>query len=139
SMYVGASGTLHGKSYSVSQGCARCSTGEGSGTINLKAEIDTSYLFGIKFSPSTKGALGVYAKAGMLFWDVDYTASNAQLIYDGTDKSGRFLEVDGSDGYVGLGVSYTVGKNSSFAFDYMLSEIHDSDVSGYSLSWIQSF
>ena len=139
SMYVGASGTLHGKSYSVSQGCANCTTGQGSGTLNLKAEFDTSYLFGVKFSPSTKGALGVYARAGMLFWDVAYTASNAQFTYDSTAKSGRFLEVDGSNGYVGLGMSYAISKNSSFAIDYLKSEIHDSDISGYSLSFQQSF
>ena len=138
SMYSGASGTLHGQSYSVSQGCANCST-EGSATINLKAEIKDSYLFGVKFSAATKGALGIYAKAGMLFWDVAYTANNAQLTYNGTAKSVRFLEVDGSDAYIGLGVSYAISKNSSFAFDYMSSEIHDSDISGYSLSWIQSF
>ena len=138
SMYSGASGTLHGKSYSVTQGCAGCAAG-GSGTLNIKAAIDTSYLLGVKFSPSTKGALGVYAKAGMLFWDVDYTATGAQLTYDGTAKSGRFLEVDGSDAYIGLGVSYAINKNSSFAIDYLSSEIHDSGISGYSLSWIQSF
>ena len=125
-------------SYSVSQGCGGCAAG-GTGTVDLKAEIKDSYLFGVKFSPSTKGALGVYVKAGMLFWDVAYTASNAQLTYDGTAKSGRFLEVDGSDAYMGIGASYAVGKNSSFAIDYMSSEIHDSDIKGYSLTWIQSF
>ena len=139
SMYSSASGTLHGKSYSITPGCNRCTTGASSGTLNLKAEIDTSYLFGVKFSPSTKGALGVYAKAGMLLWDVDYTALNAQFTYDGTAKSGRFLEVDGSNAYMGLGVSYAVGKNSSFAFDYMSSKIHDSDIKGYSLTWQQNF
>ena len=139
SMSVGHTGTLHGKSYSVSQSCAQCSSGEGSSTINLKAEIKDSYLFGVKFSPPTKGALGVYAKAGILFWDVAYTATNAQVTYNGTAKSGRFLEVDGSDGYVGLGMSYAISKNSSFAIDYLLSEIHDSNISGYSLSFQQSF
>ena len=139
SMSQGHTGTLHGKSYSVSQGCASCSTGEGSGTINLKAEIDNSYLFGVKYSASTKGALGVYAKAGMLFWDVAYTATNAQFTYNGTAKSGRFLEVDGSDGYVGLGMSYAISKNSSFAFEYMSSKIHDSDIKGYELSFQQNF
>ena len=128
----------NGGSYSVTQGCAGCAAG-GSGTLDIKAAIDTSYLLGVKFSPSTKGALGVYAKAGMLFWDVDYTATGAQLTYDGTAKSGRFLEVDGRDLYMALGVSYAVGKNSSFAFDYMSSKIHDSDIKGYSLTWIQSF
>ena len=138
SMSQGHTGTLHGKSYSVSQSCASCSTG-GSGTINLKAEIDNSYLFGVKYSASTKGALGVYAKAGMLFWDVAYTATNAQFTYNGTAKSGRFLEVDGSNGYVGLGMSYAISKNSSFAFEYMSSKIHDSDIKGYELSFQQNF
>jgi hypothetical protein len=139
SMSQGHTGTLHGKSYSISQGCASCTIGEGSGTLNLKAEIKDSYLFGVKFSPATKGALGIYAKAGMLYWDVAYTASNAQFTYNGTALSGRFLEVDGSDGYLGLGMSYAISKNSSFAIDYLSSEIHDSDISGYSLSFQQSF
>lgn len=139
SMSQGHTGTLHGKSYSISQGCASCTIGEGSGTLNLKAEIKDSYLFGVKFSAPTKSALGIYAKAGMLFWDVAYTASNAQFTYDSNAKSGRFLEVDGSNGYVGLGMSYAISKNSSFAIDYLKSEIHDSDISGYSLSFQQSF
>ena len=133
SMSQGHTGTLHGQSYTVSLG------GNGSETVNLKAEIKDSYLLGVKFSAPTSGNLGIYAKAGMLFWDVDYTATGAQLTYDGTAKSGRFLEVDGSDAYIGLGVSYAISKNSSFAIDYLSSEIHDSSISGYSLSWIQSF
>ena len=133
SMYSGATGTLHGQSYTVSLG------GNGSETVNLKAEIKDSYLLGVKFSASTSGNLGIYAKAGMLFWDVAYTASNATFTYNGTAKSGRFLEVDGSDGYIGLGVSYAISKNSSFAIDYLSSEIHDSSISGYSLSFQQSF
>lgn len=132
SIYTGTSGTLHGKSYTID-------ADDNAGPLELKAEIDNSYLFGVKFSPSTSGALSVYAKAGMLFWDVDYTALGATLTYDGTDKSGRFLEVDGSDAYFGLGVSYAFGKNSSFDIDYMSSEIHGGDISGYSLSWTQSF
>ena len=138
SMYSGASGTLHGKSYSVSQGCGGCAAG-GTGTVDLTAEIKDSYLFGVKFSASTSGNLGIYAKAGMLFWDVAYTASNAQFTYNGTAKSGRFLEVDGSDAYIALGASYAISKNSSFAVDYLSSEIHDSSIGGYSLSFQQSF
>ena len=133
SMYSGATGTLHGQSYTVSLG------GDGSETVNLKAEIKDSYLLGVKFSAPTSGNLGIYAKAGILFWDVAYTASNAQFTYDSNAKSGRFLEVDGSNGYVGLGMSYAISKNSSFAIDYLKSEIHDSDISGYSLSFQQSF
>ena len=139
SIFVGSSGTLHGKSYSVSQGCANCSAGEGGGTLNLKAEIDNSYMFGFKFSTPSKGALGLYTSIGVLYWDVDYTATGAQLVYDGNTSSGRFLEVDGNDAYMGLGISYKINKNSSFAFDYSVSKIHDSRIRGSSLTWVQSF
>ena len=137
-LYSGASGTLHGKSYSVSQGCGGCSTG-GSGTLNLKAEIDDSYMFGVKFNTNSKGSLDLYTTLGILYWNVDYTATGAQFTYNGTAKSGRFLEVDGNDAYMGLGATYEINKNSSIAFEYLVSKIHDSRVRGTSLSFKQSF
>lgn len=139
SMPVGSSGTLHGKSYSVSQGCSHCVTNEGSGTINLKAEIDSSYLFGIKYSTSLNRSLNAYTSLGILYWDVDYYASNAQLVYNGTAKSGRFLEVSGNDAYMGLGATYDINKNSSISIDYLVSKIHDSRIRSTSLVWKQSF
>ena len=137
-LYSGASGTLHGKSYSVSQGCGGCSTG-GSGTLNLKAEIDDSYMFGVKFNTNSKGSLDLFTTLGVLYWNVDYTATGAQFTYNGTAKSGRFLEVDGNDAYMGLGATYEITKNSSIAFEYLVSKIHDSRVRGTSLSFKQSF
>lgn len=139
SMYVGSSGTLHGKSYSVSQGCARCLPTEGSGTINLKAQIDTSYLLGIKYNFNPKGALKVFTTLGVLYWDVDYTALNAQLVYDGSAKSGRFLEVEGNDAYMGLGARYEINNNSAIAFEYLVSKIHDSRIRASSIAFKQSF
>ena len=137
-LYSGASGTLHGKSYSVSQGCGGCAAG-GSGTLNLKAEIDDSYMFGVKFNTNSKGSLDLYTTLGILYWNVDYTATGAQFTYNGTAKSGRFLEVDGNDAYMGLGATYEINKNSSIAFEYLVSKIHDSRVRGTSLSFKQSF
>jgi len=139
SIYVGSSGTLHGKSYSVSVGCRSCATGAGEGTLNLKAEIDNSFMFGVKLTAPSKGPLKLYSTIGILYWDVDYTATGAQFTYDGSTKSGRFLEVDGNDAYMGLGISYEINKNSSFAFDYSVAKIHDSRIRGSSLTWIQSF
>jgi hypothetical protein len=139
SIYVGSSGTLHGKSYSVSVGCRSCAIGAGEGTLNLKAEIDNSYMFGVKLTAPSKGAFGLYASIGVLYWDVDYTATGAQFTYDGTAKSGRFLEVDGNDAYMGLGISYEINRNSSFALDYSVAKIHESRIRGSSLTWIQSF
>jgi len=129
------SGTLHGKSYSAS------------GALTITAKTDTSYLFGVKYSPSTTGALGVYGKAGLLFWDVDFIVSGSgTLTYNGsTYNSKTFLQVDGSDPYIGLGLSYEISKNTSFAFDYITTVSTNAiegvalDLSGYSISWLRSF
>jgi len=129
------SGTLHGKSYSAS------------GALTITAKTDTSYLFGVKYSPSTTGALGVYGKAGLLLWDVDFIVSGSgTLTYNGsTYNSKTFLQVDGSDPYIGLGLSYEISKNTSFAFDYITTVSTNAiegvalDLSGYSISWLRSF
>ena len=129
------SGTLHGKSYSAS------------GALTITTKTDTSYLFGVKYSPSTTGALGVYGKAGLLFWDVDFIVSGSgTLTYNGsTYNSKTFLQVDGSDPYIGLGLSYEISKNTSLAFDYISTSSTNQiegvalDLSGYSISWLRNF
>ena len=129
------SGTLHGKSYSVS------------GALTITAKTDTSYLFGVKYSPSSSGALGIYGKAGLLFWDVDFIVSGSgTLTYNGTTYNSKtFLQVDGSDPYIGLGLSYEISKNTFFAFDYITTASTNAiegvalDLSGYSISWLRSF
>ena len=129
------SGTLHGKSYSVS------------GALTITAKTDTSYLFGVKYSPSLSGALGIYGKAGLLFWDVDFIVSGSgTLTYNGTTYNSKtFLQVDGSDPYIGLGLSYEISKNTSFAFDYITTASTNAiegvaiDLSGYSISWLRNF
>jgi|TARA_B110000908_G_C10167352_1_gene409084 hypothetical protein len=129
------SGTLHGKSYSAS------------GALTLKAKTDTSYFFGVKYSPSSTGALDFYGKAGLLFWDVDFSVSGSgTLTYNGsTYNSKTFLQVDGSDPFIGLGLSYEISKNTSFAFDYITTASTNAiegvafGLSGYSISWLRSF
>jgi len=128
---VGQSGTLSGKAYSVN------------GSVTVKKETSEAYLLGVKFSGGS-GPLGINIKAGQLFWDVDYIATvGGTLTYDGTAYSGsgsaKFLSADGSDPYLGIGISYAVGKNSSLELDYISSEIHDNDFGGYSLSWVGNF
>ncbi|SVE60478.1 uncharacterized protein METZ01_LOCUS513332, partial [marine metagenome] len=88
----GDSGTLYGKTYSVS------------GTISITAKTDPSYLFGVKYSSPESGPLSVYGKGGMLFWNVSYIASaSGTVTYDGTAYSGSssltFHSADGSDPY----------------------------------------
>ena len=129
----GDSGTLFGKTYSES--------GSGS-TATIKAKTDNSYSLGLKYSGGI-GRLGVNIKVGQLFWDVDYSVSSGTITYNGNGFNGstsdRFHRVDGSDPYVGFGVFYAFSKNSSIDLDYISSEINDSDISGYSLSWVRNF
>jgi hypothetical protein len=118
-----------------------------SGALTLKAKTDTSYFFGVKYSPSSTGALDFYGKAGLLFWDVDFSVSGSgTLTYNGsTYNSKTFLQVDGSDPFIGLGLSYEISKNTSFALDYITSASTNAiegvafDLSGYSISWLRSF
>ena len=131
-----ASGTWHGtKSYSTS------------GALTITTKNDNKYLFGVKYEPSTTGTLGVYGKAGLLFWDIDFIASGSgTLTYNGkTYNSRTFLQVDGSDPYIGLGISYEISNNSSLAFDYLSTSSTNQiegvgiDLNGYSLSWVRNF
>ena len=136
SLPSGASGTWHGtKSYSTS------------GALTITTKTDNSYLFGVKYEPSTTGTLSVYGKAGLMFWDVDFIASGSgTLTYNGkTYNSKTFLQVDGSDPFIGLGISYEISKNTSLAFDYVTPASTNAiegvavDFSGYSISWLRNF
>ena len=132
SLSTGDSGTLYGNTYSLS------------GTATVKAESDPSYLWGVKYSSPESGPFSVYGKAGMLFWDVDYTATvSGTFTYAGTayslSSSTKFRSADGSDPYLGMGMSYAIGKDNSINFDYISSEVDDADISGYGFSWVRNF
>ena len=136
SLPSGASGTWHGtKSYSTS------------GALTITTKTDNSYLFGAKYEPSITDTLSVYGKAGLIFWDVDFIASGSgTLTYNGkTYNSKTFLQVDGSDPYIGLGLSYEISKKTSLAFDYITTASTNAiegvalDFSGYSISWVRKF
>ena len=128
----GDSGTLYGNSYSIS------------GTVTIKAQTDPSYLFGVKYSPPKSGPLSVYGKTGMLFWNVNYTATvSGTFTYAGSNyslsSSTTFHSANGSDPYIGLGMSYAIGKDNSINFDYISSEVDTADISGYGFSWVRNF
>ena len=130
SLSTGDSGTLYGNTYSLS------------GTATVKAESDPSYLFGVKYS--SPGPLSVYGKAGMLFWNVNYTATvSGTFTYAGTayslSSSTKFRSASGHDPYLGMGMSYAIGKDNSINFDYISSEVDDADISGYGFSWARNF
>tara|TARA_B110000008_G_C16847092_1_gene515189 strand:+ start:116 stop:802 length:687 start_codon:yes stop_codon:yes gene_type:complete len=139
SMYSGASGTLNGKNYSVSKGCAECSVGGNDGVLELKGEFETSYLLGFQYNTSSNKNVQLHLNTGILLWDAYFTATGAQFVYDGNASSGRFLEVDGSDAYFAIGASYRINNKSKIAFEYLNLEIFDSNISGPALSWTQNF
>ena len=45
----------------------------------------------------------------------------------------------GHDPYLGMGMSYAIGKDNSISFDYISSEVDDADISGYGFSWVRNF
>lgn len=138
-LYSGAYGKLHGKTFSVSQGCNQCQIGAGNGNLDLKAEYERSYMLGFNFKSPIFNNFAVFFDTGILFWDVSYSANGAQFTYDDIPKSGRFLEIDGNDAYFSLGSSYRINMDSSMNLSYFESEIHNSKISGAKLSWLQKF
>ena len=127
SLSANDSGTYKGNTYSLS------------GTATVKAESDPSYLLGVKYS--SPGPISFYGKTGMLFWNVNYTASaSGTFTYAGSNytlsTTTTFHSADGSDPYIGLGMSYAIGKDNSINFDYISSEVDSADISGYGFSWV---
>ena len=127
----GESGTLYGKSYSIS------------GALKLAAKSEASYLFGLKYYAESE-PFSIHATGGMLFWDIDYIVSaSGTLTYDGTtyseSGSSTFLSVDGSDPYIGIGVSYLLKNNSSINLNFIATEMNNSDNTGVSVFWTNNF
>ena len=132
SLSANDSGTYKGNTYSLS------------GTATVKAESYPSYLFGVKYSPPKSGPLSVYGKTGMLFWNVNGIVTvSGTITYAGTAYSGSssatFYSANGHDPYIGLGMSYAIGKDNSIGFDYISTEVNDADISGYGISWVRNF
>jgi len=121
------SGTLNGKSYSIS------------GALTIKAETDTSYTLGAKYGAEVYENFDLYGKAGILFWDLKGIVSAAgTLTYDGASYSGsgtaQFYQNDGNDPYYGVGGSYKVAKDTAINVDYIKMEVDDGDVDGLSMA-----
>ena len=128
----GDSGTLYGNSYSVS------------GTVTITAKTDPSYMLGVKYSSPKSGPLSIYGKTGMLFWNINGIVSvSGTITYAGTAYSGSssatFYSANGRDPYIGLGMSYAIGKDNSIDFDYISTEVDGADISGYGISWVRNF
>ncbi len=116
--------------------------------LNLgKIHIVGHSLGGMKFTTSVNKPLNIYARTGLIFWDVDFKVSGSgTLTYNGsTYNSNSFLKVDGSDPYLGLGLSYKTNDRSSLSFDYHTLASTNAiqgaafNISSYSISWLLNF
>ena len=137
---------FHGHSYHA----IRSTPGTGDKVI-IRATTNPSLLFGLKYTSPESRALTFYGKAGIMLWGVDYTADTAggsvfkyasssnTYNLDARGYRQEFLSATGNDLYFGFGMSYAISKKSSIDFDYMSSEIHDSNVSAFSASWVRNF
>jgi len=128
----GLSGTINGTAYTVNA------------SASVKAKANNTYLLGIKYSTATESPLNFNVKAGLMFWDIDYIASlNGTLTYGGTNytvsQNLQFDTAKGNDPYYGFGVTYDLSNTSSFGLDYFTSEIHNDDISGFSLAYMRKF
>jgi hypothetical protein len=129
------SGSFHGKPYSTD------------GALTLQAKTSTSYLSGIKLSSSANKSLNIHAKIGLIFWEVDFSSSgSATFTYNGSPyNSESFLKVDGSDPFLGIGVSYKTSEKSMLNLDYYTLASTNAiegaafDFNGYSISWSINF
>jgi len=125
-------GTLYGKSYTAT------------GSVKVSAETDNSFMLGGVYSAPINNQFSLNAKAGLLFWDVDYIASaSGTLTYDGTSYSGStsetFLSKDGEDLYYGIGAAYAASEDVDIRADYMRTEIDDADIDVISLAAVVNF
>ena len=129
------SGTLHGKPYSSD------------GSLTLKAKTEMSYFAGMKFSTSNHESINAYVKTGLHFWEIDFSVSGSNsLTYNGTPySSNSFLKVDGSDPYLGLGLTYDTSNNSFIDLEYLTMASTNAiqgaefDIDVYSLKWSLHF
>ena len=127
-----ASGTLNGKSLSVS------------GAATITAEADTTYTIGGVYNMSPNDQLSIYAKGGMLWWDVDYVAAlSGNVTYDGTttsvSTSSTIASRDGSDAYYGIGAAYDLSNDLELRADYTKTEIDSGDIDIVGLSLVSNF
>ncbi len=114
----------------------------GSGAASATAEAD-GYYFGPRLSMSVTKDIEAFARAGMLFWNLDQTATaSGSFTYRGTAYSAAASATasdDGSDPYVGVGASYKFNDNMAAAIDWTRYTVLDSDIDVWSAKIRYSF
>jgi hypothetical protein len=92
------------------------------------AETDEVYALGAKFTLPVTGKLDLYAKAGLLWWDLDYRLTSGSITHGGATYTSLWYSEDGSDPYYGLGVAYSFDNNLGLRGGWMRTEVGDADV-----------
>jgi len=114
----------------------------GSGTLSATAKADGHY-FGPRLNLSVTKDIDAYARVGILFWNLDATATaSGSFTYRGTAYSASASATasdDGSDPYVGIGVSYKFNDNAAAAIDWTRYTVRDSDIDVWSAKIRYSF
>ena len=127
SISASSSGTVRGVSYSASA------------AVKLSAETDM-WMMGAAYHNQVNDKLNVTARAGMLFWDVDYKA-NVTITYNGSSVSagGTFAQEDGNDAYFGLGADYSITDDIIAEASYLTSEVAGYDISSINIGIKHNF
>jgi OOP family OmpA-OmpF porin len=113
-------------------------------TISVNAEGKETYFVGGKFNFPMSKEFSLDARAGMMWWDIDYSVSaNAAGTYGGAafaiNENFFVANADGSDAYYGLGATYNVNDSFAIKADYTMTEMDDSDVDAYTISASMKF
>ena len=105
-----------------------------SASATATAESDTSWMFGAAYHNQVNNDLNITARAGLLFWDVDYKV-NVSATYNGASVSagGLLASADGNDPYFGVGADYKLTDNIVLDLSYLTTEIDNEDTSALTL------
>jgi outer membrane protein W len=101
----------------------------------LAAEANEMYTLGGKFSLPVGSDFSAYAKAGLLWWDVDGTVSG-DATFRGVRASGKvtLYNSDGSDPYYGVGLNYDINQQVNLRADWLKTEVDDEDLDMYTVA-----
>jgi long-subunit fatty acid transport protein len=108
------------------------------GRLDVTGEGKESYMLGGAFTIPVNDKFDLVARAGVMWWDVDYYLSaNVAGTVNGTAFAVNqkvFLQsADGADPYFGVGATYKFTKNWALKADYLRTKIDDADVDSMSL------
>jgi OOP family OmpA-OmpF porin len=92
------------------------------------AEADEMFMLGGKFSLPVNADFSLYAKAGLIWWDVDYRLTSGSITHSGTTYTSLWYSDDGSDPYFGVGAAYEFSDNLGVRADWLRTEIDDDDI-----------